>query len=214
MVSIEGEREKLPIENLSRSSVEEPVVEEPVKPIDTVNPLGDDFKGLPEPDIEGCRKRVRQESAAVRRLRTGEGVMSNLPKERGQILKGIQQVEVDLPGVIEEAGVVEIAQLDKFAAVAVGLEMDELSYQEARRRFDWPEWQKAINVELENLNAAGTWDVVQRPENTNVVDSKWVFRLKNDAEGRIVKWKARLVARGFTPVYGVDYFETFAPVAR
>ena len=40
----------------------------------------------------------------------------------------------------------------------------------------------------------GTWDVVERPENTNVVDSKWVFCLKKDAEGKVVKWKAHLVA--------------------
>ena len=213
VISIEGERKKLSIENLSKSSVDEPVIEEPVKPIDTVDPLGENFERLPESE-EGRPKRVRQESAAIRRLRTGEGVMSNLPKERGQIPKGIQQV--DLPGEAEEAEAVEIAQLDELAAAVIGPEIDELepSYQEARKRSDWPELEKAINVELKNLKAAGTWDVVERPENTNVVDSKWVFRLKKDAEGRVVKWKARLVARGFTQVYGVNYFETFAPVAR
>ena len=71
-----------------------------------------------------------------------------------------------------------------------------------------------IDVELQNLESAGTWQVVERPEGVNVVDSKWVFQLKKDAKGNIVKWKARLVARGFTQVQGVDYFETFAPVAR
>ena len=81
-------------------------------------------------------------------------------------------------------------------------------------RSDWPEWKKAIDVELQNLQSAGTWDIIERPSNVNVVDSKWVFRLKKDAEGRVIKWKARLVARGFTQVQGVDYFETFAPVAR
>jgi Reverse transcriptase (RNA-dependent DNA polymerase) len=47
-----------------------------------------------------------------------------------------------------------------------------------------------------------------------VVDLKWVFWLKKDAEGKVLKWKACLVARGFTQVYGMDYFETFALVAR
>jgi Reverse transcriptase (RNA-dependent DNA polymerase) len=69
-------------------------------------------------------------------------------------------------------------------------------------------------VELQNLKSADTWDIVERPGSVNVVDSKWVFHLKKDAEGRIVKWKARLVARGFTQVQGIDYFGTFAPVAR
>ena len=56
--------------------------------------------------------------------------------------------------------------------------------------------------------------MVKRPSSTNIVDSKWVFWLKKNAKGEIVKWKARLVARGFTQVQGVDYFKTFAPVAR
>ena len=94
VIPIEGER-KLSIENLSKSPVVKPVVEEPVKPINTVDPLGENFERLPEPE-EGRPKRVRQESVAIQRLHAGEGVMSNLSKERGQILKGIQQV--DLPG--------------------------------------------------------------------------------------------------------------------
>ena len=69
-------------------------------------------------------------------------------------------------------------------------------------------------MELQNLKSASTWEVVERPEGVNVVDSKWVFRLKKNEKGEIIKWKARLVAREFTQVQGVDYFETFASVAR
>ena len=214
--SIEGEQVKSSIEQSTRSSVQEPA-----RVTDTdVDPLGDNFER--SPDMEGRPKRVRQESAAIRRLCSGEGVMSTKPMEMGQIPKGVQQTDLPkIEEVIEEADVVEIAEssndLDEMIAVAIASsEMDETepSYEEARRRSDWPKWRKAIDVELENLKTAGTWEVVERPEGTNVVDSKWVFRLKKDAEGRVVKWKARLVARGFTQIYGVDYFETFAPVAR
>ena len=101
-------------------------------------------------------------------------------------------------------------------AAMVITELDEVepSYEEARVRVDWPEWKKMIDVKLKNLETAGTWELVERPDVVNVVDSKWLFRLKKNAEGKVVKWKARLVARGFTQVQGVDYFETFAPVAR
>jgi hypothetical protein len=78
----------------------------------------------------------------------------------------------------------------------------------------WPEWRKAIDVELQNLKSACTWDVVERPGGVNIVDSKWGFCLKKDAEEKIVKWKAQLVARKFIQIQGIDYFETFAPVAR
>ena len=194
--SIEGERVKSSIEQSTRSSVQEPA-----RVTDTdVDPLGDNFER--SPDMEGRPKRVRQESAAIRRLRSGEGVMSTKPMEMGQIPKGVQQTDLPkIEEVIEEADVVEIAEssndLDEMIAVAIASsEMDETepSYEEARRRSDWPKWRKAIDVELENLKTAGTWDVVERPKGTNVVDSKWVFRLKKDAEGRVVKWKARLVA--------------------
>jgi hypothetical protein len=66
----------------------------------------------------------------------------------------------------------------------------EPTYDEAKRRSDWPQWQIAIKVELEALRAAGTWEVVERPKDTNVVDSKWVFRIKKKANGSIDKYKA------------------------
>ena len=131
--------------------------------------------------------------------------MSNLPKECGQILKGVQQIDLPRIEEIDEADVVKIAEFneaepnvleDMVAVAVIGPETDDLepSYEEAHRQSNWPEWKKAIDVELENLKIVGTWDVVERPENTNVVDSKWVFCLKKDAEGQVVKWKAHLVA--------------------
>jgi len=55
---------------------------------------------------------------------------------------------------------------------------------------------------------------VQRPDNKNIVDCKWVFSIKQGEFGNLVKYKARLVARGFTQEYMTDYNATFAPVAR
>ena len=60
----------------------------------------------------------------------------------------------------------------------------------------------------------GTREVVPRPQDRKVVSSKWVYRVKYDADGNVSRYKARLVARGYTQVLGVDYSETFAPVTR
>ncbi|KAJ1574716.1 hypothetical protein NDA12_002237 [Ustilago hordei] len=74
-------------------------------------------------------------------------------------------------------------------------------------------WKEAIRKELEGLEAMGTWEVVHQPPGVPLVDSKVVLRLKLDADGVPVKHKARLVARGFTQREGIDYQETFSPVA-
>jgi hypothetical protein len=100
------------------------------------------------------------------------------------------------------------------SAAMAEAEAIEPTFEEAKYCTDWLKWQEAIKVELATLKAAGTWTVVKCPENTNVVDSKWVFRIKKNSAGEIDKYKVRLVARGFTQIYGVDYYETFAPVAK
>ena len=55
---------------------------------------------------------------------------------------------------------------------------------------------------------------MERPKNFNVIGTKWVFRNKQNEDGMVVRNKTRLVAQGFTQVEGLDFSETFAPVAR
>ena len=59
-----------------------------------------------------------------------------------------------------------------------------------------------------------TWEIVERSKGKNIVDCKWIFTLKYKADGYLERHKARLVATGYTQTYGVDYQETFAPIAK
>jgi len=76
------------------------------------------------------------------------------------------------------------------------------------------EWKLAIKEEYESLMKNGTWELTELPPRKNVVSCKWVFKAKQDANGNVIRFKARLVARGFSQAYGIDYFETYAPVAK
>ena len=58
------------------------------------------------------------------------------------------------------------------------------------------------------------WDIVPRPENKSVVSSKWIYKIKNVVDKSIEKYKERFVARLFSKKEGIDYEETFSPVAR
>jgi len=75
-------------------------------------------------------------------------------------------------------------------------------------------WKQAMDVEIEALNKNNTWELVTLPIGKKPVGCKWVYTIKYRADGTIERYKARLVAKGFTQTYGVDYLETFAPVAK
>src|SRR4051812_34665575 len=72
-----------------------------------------------------------------------------------------------------------------------------------------------MHEELNNFTRNKVWSLVARPkENHNVIGTKWVFKNKQDEHGQVTRNKARLVAQGFTQIEGLDFGETFAPVAR
>ncbi|KAF7174279.1 hypothetical protein CNMCM6106_008468 [Aspergillus hiratsukae] len=75
-------------------------------------------------------------------------------------------------------------------------------------------WREAIGLELRNLIRFGTWQFVKRPVGRSVITCKWVFDVKYGADGRLERFKARLVARGFSQREGLDFEDTFAPVIR
>ena len=75
-------------------------------------------------------------------------------------------------------------------------------------------WVKAMQEELEQFEQNDVWMLVPRPSHTNVTGTKWIFKNKINEFGNIVRNKARLVAQGYTQIEGVDFDETFAPVAR
>ena len=90
---------------------------------------------------------------------------------------------------------------------------DPKTYQDAQRSSDWPKWQEAISSELQSLKERNVFGPVQEcPHGVSTVGSRWVFTRKRDASGNVIRYKARLVAQGFSQKPGIDYFETYAPV--
>jgi hypothetical protein len=76
-----------------------------------------------------------------------------------------------------------------------------------------PDWIIAMEEELNNFKRNKVWELVPRPKQ-NVIGTKWVFRNTQDEFGVVTKNKARLVGKGYTQVEGLDFGETYAPVAR
>ncbi|KAK2417316.1 putative mitochondrial protein [Trifolium repens] len=75
-------------------------------------------------------------------------------------------------------------------------------------------WIEAMQEELNQFERSEVWDLVPRPEDVNVIGTKWVYKNKSDENGTVTRNKARLVAQGYTQIEGLDFDETFAPVAR
>lgn len=102
-----------------------------------------------------------------------------------------------------------------YALNAMGF-VDEVpnSLAEARERPDWLKWKDAVEDEMASLRKNNTWVLTKLPKNRTPVTCKWVFRVKRDVDGKPDRYKARLVARGFSQRRGFDYGETYSPVDK
>jgi histone deacetylase 1/2 len=75
-------------------------------------------------------------------------------------------------------------------------------------------WVAAMDTEHQALIKNKTWHLVPPPRGKNIIDCKWVYKVKRKADGSVDRYKARLVAKGFKQQYGIDYEDTFSPVVK
>jgi hypothetical protein len=91
---------------------------------------------------------------------------------------------------------------------------DPRTVREAVDSEDGNIWKRAMEEEMASLGKNEAWDLVYFPTGRNPIGSKWVFKKKLNAEGKVEKYKARLVGKGHSQVEGIDFGEIFSPVAK
>ena len=89
--------------------------------------------------------------------------------------------------------------------------VEPANYEEASKS---DAWRAAMYEEIESINRNHTWDLVELPEGKTPIGCKWLYKPKINADGSIEKLKARLVAKGYSQQEGIDFDDTFAPVAK
>ena len=141
-------------------------------------------------------------------LQDGVGYSGNNdPEEAG----GVWTVEDGAPVLLEDFDSIEFVFVTEMADMEA---LEPCTLAEVKRQPNWLHWEKAIKEELAMLKAAGTWRHEEAPPRANIIGSKWVLKVKKDAASNIVCYKACLVTQGFSQIGGVDYNDTYAPVAK
>jgi len=88
------------------------------------------------------------------------------------------------------------------------------SLEEALHLPQATKWKRAIEEELNSQEDRQTWKVTKLPEGRKCIGCRWIFKIKTDSDGKIQQYKARLIAQGFSQQRGIDYNETYSPVAN
>lgn len=103
-----------------------------------------------------------------------------------------------------------------YAMLAAATEdaLEPKTYQQARTGSEKKQWENAMISEYDSLLANNTWQLCDLPAGRKAIDCKWVYKVKRNATGAIERYKARLVIKGYSQVKGIDYDETYSPVAR
>ncbi|KAL4304509.1 hypothetical protein GQ457_10G011320 [Hibiscus cannabinus] len=185
-------------------------------------------KSIPEAILHSDTCRELQQSPIASENIEGNGVgggneLSQVPNELSQA--STSNMDHDELPVAKRKGVRQCTKhhiqrfvsygnlMSSFKAFTVSLDEIQIpaTVEEALKD---PRWKKAVEEEIEALEKNGTWTMVDLPQGKKPVGCKWEFTVKYNSDGSIDRYKARLVAKGFTQTYGIDYKETFAPVAK
>ncbi|GMP88706.1 hypothetical protein CsSME_00040591 [Camellia sinensis var. sinensis] len=135
----------------------------------------------------------------------------------GEVFAEVRREESRRSVMLKKKGTgesIEISALISDAAANKAANYQRRFDDKPREALDDPNWKLAVMEEMNALRRSGTWEIVDLPKDKKTVGCKWVFTIKCNADGSVERYKARLVAKGFTQTYGIDYQETFAPVAK
>ncbi|KAL0339923.1 UNVERIFIED_CONTAM: Retrovirus-related Pol polyprotein from transposon TNT 1-94 [Sesamum radiatum] len=119
--------------------------------------------------------------------------------------------ESDIPRRSKRARVVKDFGSD---FVTYNIEDDPVTFKDAMASLEAKQWKEAVKSEMDSIVSNGSWVLVDLPPGCTTIGCKWIFKKKLKPDGSIDKFKARLVAKGFKQKEGIDYFDTYSPVAR
>ena len=94
------------------------------------------------------------------------------------------------------------------------IESEPITFQHAMESEEVQNWTQAMNDEMKSIQKTNTWNLVELPEGRVPISNKWIYKKKRNEMGEVIRYKARLVARGFTQREGLDYEETYSPVVK
>ncbi|GJX02653.1 zinc finger, CCHC-type containing protein [Tanacetum coccineum] len=137
-----------------------------------------------------------------------ENKFSSVPRPSLSIPKGTE----DIGGLVVPEKVTE--EVYDQHSYCFNVEDDPNTFDEAMKSHDVAFWKEAINDEIDSIMGNNTWVLVDLPPGCKPLGCKWIFKRKLKVDGTIEKFKARLVIQGFRQKSGIDYFDTYAPVAR
>ena len=103
---------------------------------------------------------------------------------------------------------------DVYCLVADTLDEQASSFDQIMKSTHRDQWLMAMKDEMKSITDQNTWELKPLPDGKKAIGSRWLFKIKRDSEGNIARFKARFCAKGFTQVAGIDFNETYAPVAK
>jgi hypothetical protein len=116
--------------------------------------------------------------------------------------------------LIEVMAILQNNDNGDLAELALPANDDAMTWDQAKASPYWPQFQEAMKEELRSLEGNGTSEVVDKPTHQHTLTGRWVFKLKCDADGKIIRYKARWVVQGYKQAHRADYDETWAGVVR
>ena len=149
------------------------------------------------------------------RVESGDDVSSE-PERDDDLRESDREDSMDLP--VPRRSSTRVTHKPDYYGVrvytAAELQKEPQTVTEALNCPEKEQWEAAMQKEMDSIYSNNVWDLVEQPENRKPIGSKWVFKKKTKADGSIERYKARLVAQGFSQKPGLDYDETFSPVIR